>query len=1022
MAWGLNNDGQLGNNTTTTEKEPVEVKKITEAVTIAAGADHSLALLKTGKVMAWGLNNDGQLGNGTTTTEKEPVEVKGLSGAVGSISAGANFSLASYATKPSNTALPTISGEAKDEKALTATTGTWTGTPTITYSYQWESCNTSGESCTNISGATSSSYVIVHEQVGHTIRVKVTAKNSASEATATSSATATVVAAPPVITALPAVSGTTKEGETLSAGTGSWAGTEPFSYTYQWRSCNSSGESCSNISGATSSTYKLTSISVGKTLRIVVTAKNSVSSTEATSSASTVVLAPPSNTTLPAISGTAKDGQTLTASYGAWSGTTPIAYVYQWQSCNPQGAECHDVEGSTSSDYTVSTADIGTTLRVTVTASNAAGSAEAASAASAEAESGVPSELEAPSISGDPNAGETLYANGGAWGGTETEVGYQWERCNSTGGECANILGATGSEYELREGDIGITLRLRVGVSNTLGSVTAVSPATEVIGDVANLMNTLAPSISGTPQSGQTLTADAGSWLGVATIGYEYQWQSCDRYGSACEEIEGATESNYVPEATDVGKTLRVRVTASETSGTVTQTSAATQPIAATAAPIVEALPVASGTGLVGDTLTATTGAWSGEEAVSYGYQWERCNEYGDSCSSISGATTNTYTLTESDATHTVRVLVTATDAGSGSTKAASFPINVSAATLVNVVTPSISGTFAAERALNAERGIWTGAGALSYSYQWERCDEHGEGCGTITGATESSYTPGEADIGDTLKVDVTATGTAGAESATSPASEVIFSEPIAPEDLFVPSIEGNLTSGEMLTAQPGTWVSSEAISYAYQWQKCNEEGEECADISGATSSTYTLVEGDINSTLRVIVTGDNTLGTASATSEQTEVVGAAGSPANTVRPVINGTAKQGERLTAGNGSWSGSQPLTYYYRWERCNATGESCTSIESATEPNYTSQAAMSARHCAPRSQPKTRSAAQARSPHRRAWSLAAKQVLRQRSNSPKKPTPPCCSQLPPRPSKNRKSNQRSAIPANRSPAPRR
>src|SRR6202167_4832275 len=772
MAWGANNAGPLGNNKTTNEKEPVEVKKITEATGVAGGEFHSLALLTNGKVMAWGENNDGQLGNGTTTTEKEPVEVKGLSGAVGGISAGANFSLASYATKPANTALPTISGEAKDEKALTASTGTWTGSPTITYSYQWESCNTSGESCsnisgatassytiaheqvghtirvkvtaknsageatatsaatatvaaaapvntalptisgeakdektltastgtwtgsptitysyqwescntsgescTNISGATSSSYVIVHEQVGHTIRVKVTAKNSASEATATSAATATVAAAPPVNTALPAVSGTTKEGETLSASTGSWAGTEPFSYTYQWRSCNSSGESCSNISGATSSTYKLTSISVGKTLRIVVTAKNSVSSTEATSPASTVVLAPPSNTTLPAISGTVKDGQTLTASYGAWSGTTPIAYTYQWQSCNPQGAECHDVEGSTNSDYTVSTADIGTTLRVTVTVSNAAGSAEATSAASAEAESGAPSELEAPSISGDPNTGATLYADAGTWGGSETETGYQWEHCNAMGGECASIAGATGSEYELGEDDIGITLRLRVGVSNTLGSVTAVSPATEVIGDVATLMNPLAPSISGIPQSGQTLTADAGSWLGVATIGYEYQWQSCDRYVFACEDIEGATESSYVPEATDVGKTLRVRVIASETSGTVTQTSAATQPIAATAAPIVEAPPAASGTGLIGDTLTATTGAWSGEEAVSYGYQWERCNEYGDSCSSLSRATTNTYTLTESDATHTVRVLVTATDAGSGSTKAASFPV-----------------------------------------------------------------------------------------------------------------------------------------------------------------------------------------------------------------------------------------------------------------------------------------------------------------------------------------------------------
>ena len=85
-------------------------------------------------------------------------------------------------------------------------------------------------------------------------------------------------------------------------------------------------------------------------------------------------------------------------------------------------------------------------------------------------------------------------------------------------------------------------------------------------------------------------------------------------------------------------------------------------------------------------------------------------------------------------------------------------------------------------------------------------------------------------------------------------------------------------------------------------------------------------------------VTGKNSLGTASATSEQTEVVEAAGPPANTTKPVINGSVKLGERLVAGNGSWSGSRPLSYYYRWERCNNAGESCVSIESATKPSYT------------------------------------------------------------------------------------
>ncbi len=185
----------------------------------------------------------------------------------------------------------------------------------------------------------------------------------------------------------------------------------------------------------------------------------------------------------------------------------------------------------------------------------------------------------------------------------------------------------------------------------------------------------------------------------------------------------------------------------------------------------------------------------------------------------------------------------------------------------------------------------------------------------------------------------MTATGTAGTESVTSATTPVTVSEPpLAPEDIFAPSIEGNLTSGDTLTAQTGTWVSSESISYTYQWQKCDEEGEECANISGATSSTYKLIEGDIGSTIRVAVTASNSLGTASATSYQSETVGAPGAPEVSEGPVIDGTAREGAVLFADNGTWSGSHPLSYYYQWERCNSSGASCTAIEGATKPSYT------------------------------------------------------------------------------------
>jgi RHS repeat-associated protein len=296
-AWGANNDGQLGNGTTTAAKEPAEVKGLTEASAVAGGEFHSLALLKSGKVMAWGYNVDGQLGNGTTTTAKEAVEAKGLKGAVGTVAAGANFSLASYASGPANTEPPTISGEAKDEKTLTASTGAWTGTPPLAYAYQWQSCNSSGESCATIAGATSSTYAIAHEQVGHTIRVKVTATNAAGAAAATSAATGTVAGYPPANTKVPTISGEAKEGQTLTAGAGEWTGSPPLSYTYQWRSCNALGEGCMDIAGATSSTYTLGPSDVGTTLRVTVTATNAAGSASSTSQATGEVVETPCSDT-----------------------------------------------------------------------------------------------------------------------------------------------------------------------------------------------------------------------------------------------------------------------------------------------------------------------------------------------------------------------------------------------------------------------------------------------------------------------------------------------------------------------------------------------------------------------------------------------------------------------------------------------------------------------------------------------------------------------------------------------------
>jgi len=282
---------------------------------------------------------------------------------------------------PVNTAPPTISGTPRDGETLTADRGAWSGEP-LAFAYQWRRCDAQGNGCVDIDRATGATFTLTATDVGSTIRVTVSASNSEGQSSATSTSTAPVDPAPPVNVTVPIISGIAHEGETLTVDTGTWTGTPPLVYKYQWRRCDGA---CTSITGATDASYTLTAAEVGWRIRIRVYAANAAGTAYAFSNATDVVAAavPPVNVEPPTTSGVARQGETLAATTGTWTGSSPIVYSYRWRRCDLKGWSCITISGAIAPSYELTAADVGSRIRVRITATNAAGSATSYSKATA---------------------------------------------------------------------------------------------------------------------------------------------------------------------------------------------------------------------------------------------------------------------------------------------------------------------------------------------------------------------------------------------------------------------------------------------------------------------------------------------------------------------------------------------------------------------------------------------------------------------------------------------------------------
>jgi Bacterial Ig-like domain (group 3)/Invasin, domain 3 len=356
------------------------------------------------------------------------------------------------------------------------------------------------------------------------------------------------------------ISGTAQQGLTLTASSTGWTNSPTLSYT--WESCSGT---CTAV-GTNSTTYAVAATDVGHTIEVVVLASNSGGSASVTSSpTATVIAAIAVNSALPAITGVAQQGQTLTASTGTWS-NSPTSYTYQWENCT---TTCATISGATAATYLVASTDVGKTIEVQVKAINTGGtSAAATSAATGVVVPPTPTLTGAPSITGTTVQGNVLTEKHGTWTNSPTSFTYQWLRCNSVGASCAAIAGATAQTYTLTAADVGGELVVGETASNGAVSAIAYSALSSVILSPALVVpvpvNSAPPTVSGVMQQGQTLVEKHGTWSENPGT-FSYQWQRCG--GGGCVAIPGANNQNYTLAGADVGQAVSVVETAANTGG-----------------------------------------------------------------------------------------------------------------------------------------------------------------------------------------------------------------------------------------------------------------------------------------------------------------------------------------------------------------------------------------------------------------------------------------------------------------------
>ncbi|BCH07959.1 hypothetical protein MesoLj131c_22170 [Mesorhizobium sp. 131-3-5] len=649
------------------------------------------------------------------------------------------------------------------------------------------------------------------------------------------------------------VAGTATEDQVLSASNTLADADGLGTISYQWQ--RNTGSGFANIGGATNTTYTLGDADVGAAVRVVASYTDGHGTAESVASAATAAIAnvndaPTGSVT---VAGTATEDQVLSASNTLADADGLGTISYQWQ--RNTGSGFANIGGATNTTYTLGDADVGAAVRVVASYTDGHGTAESVASAATAAIANV---NDAPTgsvtVAGTATEDQVLSAsNTLADADGLGTISYQWQR--NTGSGFANIGGATNTTYTLGDADVGAAVR--VVASYTDGHGTAESVASAATAAIANVNDapTGSVTVAGTATEDQVLSASntLADADGLGTI--SYQWQR--NTGSGFANIGGATNTTYTLGDADVG--AAVRVVASYTDGHGTAESVASAATAAIAN--VNDAPTGSvtvaGTATEDQVLSASNTLADADGLGTISYQWQR--NTGSGFANIGGATNTTYTLGDADVGAAVRVVASYTD-GHGTAESVASAATAAIANVNDAPTGSVTvaGTATEDQVLSASNTLADADGLGTISYQWQR--NTGSGFANIGGATNTTYTLGDADVGAAVRVVASYTdGHGTAESVASAATAAIANVNDAPTGSV--TVAGTATEDQVLSAS-NTLADADGLgTISYQWQR--NTGSGFANIGGATNTTYTLGDADVGAAVRVVASYTDGHGTA---------------------------------------------------------------------------------------------------------------------------------------------------------------